>query len=292
MFTKKTNFKAMKADAILSAYKKNILIFWVLHALTVVGAVIVAVMFFTGKSTITSSFFSVVFLCVLNYLFYTGRKLQFHMLNQVLNNNCDPIKFEKIFRGLEHSGMNKVDCQLNIARGQFYAGKPQEALDTLLAMPRPKEGTLQIFQYYNVMAGCYEATQDFERVVEVREKVKKLMIGLKEGTPALRNGQQLLTIIDGILTFHQGSYMRCYEIYEDLFDASSYPLSRMTVLIKLAKMDQMTGAARSAIDHCEYILDAGGTTFYKKQAQEILELCRPRKKEETESPEEDSNGTE
>ena len=28
MFTKKTNFKAMKADDVVAAYRKNVLIFW------------------------------------------------------------------------------------------------------------------------------------------------------------------------------------------------------------------------------------------------------------------------
>lgn len=292
MFTKKTNFKAMKADAVVSAYKKNILFFWILHALDAAAMVGVVIAFFLQKISVTNALFTGMFLCILHYLFYTGRKLQLHMLNSILNNCCDPVKSEKVFTKLLKAGVNRTICQLNIARAQYYKGDFQEALQTLQAMPRPKEGTLQIFLYYNVMAGCYEELGELDRVVEVREKVKKLMTGLKEGSPALRNGQQLLTIIDGILTFRQGSYMRSYEIYEDLFEVSSFPLSRMTVLIKLAKMDQMTGASRSAIDHCEYILDAGGTTFYKKQAEEILALCRPRKKQDVESTEEPDNSEE
>ena len=42
MFTKKTNFKPMKADAVVSAYKRNVLILWVLHALTVVAFFVAA----------------------------------------------------------------------------------------------------------------------------------------------------------------------------------------------------------------------------------------------------------
>ncbi len=281
MFTKKTNFKPMKADDVVSAYKKNVLIFWVLHALTGVGAVVAAVLLLLQRITIVNAAFTIVFLVVLNYLFYTMRRIQLHLLNNILTNNCDPVKFEKVFQKLLEARANRDLCQLNIARGQYYAGKYEKALETLEAMARPKDNSPQIFLYYSVKAGCYEELGDLDHVIEIREKVKKLMPALKEGSPALRNGQQLLTIIDGILTFHQGSYMRAYEIYEDLFEVSSYPLSRLTVLIKLAKMDQVTGAARSAIDHCEYILDSGGTTFYKKQAQEILALCRPRKKQES-----------
>lgn len=298
MFTKKTNFKPMKADAVVSAYKRNVLILWVLHALTVVAFFVVAAFLVMQKITLFNAFLSVMFLCVLNYLFYTGRRIQLHLLTNILNVNCDPVKFEKVFRKLSEARVNRGVCQLNIARGQYYAGKFEEALATLDAMARPKDNSMQIFLYYNVKAGCCEELGNFDRVVEIREKVKQIMPNLKDGSPALRNGQQLLTIIDGMLTFHRGSYMRAYEIYEDLFEMTSYPLSRLTVLIKLAKMDQVTGAIRSAADHCEYVLDSGGTTFYKKQAEEILALCRPRKKaeepaaEQTGEDKEDADGAE
>src|SRR5699024_896637 len=92
-------------------------------------------------------------------------------------------------------------------------------------------------------------------------------------------------------TFHEGSFTRSREIYEELFENSSFPLSRMTVLCKLAKMEQVTGSTRSAIDHCEYILESGGTTFYVKEAREILALCKPKKKK-AEQKEEAQDGTE
>lgn len=293
MFTKKTNFKPMKADAIIADYRKNVLIFWVLHALTVVGVLILAALLLTQKLTPINAAFSGLFLVALNYLFYAGRTYQYQMLNQILNQTCDPVKSEKVFQKLYDNKVKKNLSLLNVARAQYYRGKYQESLDTLQNVSKPKADSIQIFMYYQVMASCYEGLGQMDMVIDVRERVKKVMNSLKENSPNLKHGQQLLTIIDGILTFHEGSYTRSREIYEELFENSSFPLSRMTVLSKLAKMEQIMGSSRSAIDHCEYILETGGTTFYVKEAREILALCRPKKKAAAqESKEESQDGTE
>lgn len=297
MFTKKTNFKPMKADTIVASYGKNVLVFWVLHALTVVGVLAIAALLFMQKITAINAAFSALFLVVLNYLFYAGRTYQYQMMNQILNQYCDPVKSEKVYQKLYENKVKKNTSLLNVARAQYYQGKYQESLDTLQNVSKPKSDSIQIFLYYQIMAGCYEGLGQMDMVIDVRERVKKVMNTLKENSPNLKNGQQVLTIIDGILTFHEGSYTRSREIYEELFENSSFPLSRMTVLSKLAKMEQIMGSSRSAIDHCEYILEAGGTTFYMKEAKEILALCKPKKKvssqESVEEPKEESqDGTE
>ena len=291
MFTKKTNFKAMKADDVVAAYRKNVLIFWICHGLTAVILVGVAVALLMQKITLFNAALSAFFLVVLNYLLYVGRTYQYHMLNQIMNQYCDPVKAEKVFQKLHDSKVKKNHSLINIARAQCYQGKFAEALDTLQNVSRPKPDSILVFLYYNVMALCYEGLGQMDMVIDVRERAKKVMNGLKENSPNLRNGQQLLTIIDGILTFHEGSFTRSREIYEELFENSSFPLSRMTVLCKLAKMEQVTGSTRSAIDHCEYILESGGTTFYVKEAREILALCKPKKKK-AEQKEEAQDGTE
>lgn len=297
MFTKKTNFKPMKADTIVASYGKNVLVFWVLHALTVVGVLAIATLLFTQQITAINAAFSALFLIVLNYLFYAGRTYQYQMMNQILNQYCDPVKSEKVYQKLYQNKVKKNTSLLNVARAQYYQGKYQESLDTLQNVSKPKSDSIQIFLYYQIMAGCYEGLGQMDMVIDVRERVKKVMNTLKENSPNLKNGQQVLTIIDGILTFHEGSYTRSREIYEELFENSSFPLSRMTVLSKLAKMEQIMGSSRSAIDHCEYILEAGGTTFYMKEAREILALCKPKKKASSqesaeESKEESQDGTE
>ena len=160
----------------------------------------------------------------------------------------------------------------------------------LKKMPTPKEKSILILQYYNLLASCLEMEGDFSRIIEIREKVKKIITGVKEKSNMAANGRQLLTIIDGILTFHRQNVTRAREIYEELFDNASFTLSRLTSLWKLAQLDQLTGAGRSAIDRCEYIIDAGGTTFYVAEAERILSLCRkpsPRLEESEEKEEAD-----
>ena len=278
MFTKKTDFKSMKADQIIASYKRNVLIFWILHVLSVPALGMLAYMALAGRMTLINAAFSGVVVCLFNYLLYAGRAMQYHALTRVLTNCCDPVKGEKVFGALAEGNIRKKESLLHKARCQFYRGDWEGALTALRAIERPKEKSPLVFQYYNLMAACYDELDCPEQVTQVREKVKGVLNGMKEKSPQVRNGRQLLGVIDGILTFHRGSYTRSYEIYEGLFDQSSFPLSRMTALMKMAKMDATTGAVRSAIDHCEYILDAGGTTFYKGQAQEVLDRCRPKKK--------------
>ena len=147
MFTKKTNFKAMKADDVVAAYRKNVLIFWICHGLTAVILVGVAVALLMQKITLFNAALSAFFLVVLNYLLYVGRTYQYHMLNQIMNQYCDPVKAEKVFQKLHDSKVKKNHSLINIARAQCYQGKFAEALDTLQKVSRPKPDCILVFLY-------------------------------------------------------------------------------------------------------------------------------------------------
>lgn len=263
---------------------------WFLHILTIPLAAFFIWRGFSGQTTPVNGVLTAAVILFANYLIRVLRILKLNQLNSILTTDCDPVKYETVFRTIRDGGWKSPNYTLNIARARYYQGDWQGAVAELKKMPTPKEKSILILQYYNLLASCLEMEGDFFRIIEIREKVKKIITGVKEKSNMAANGRQLLTIIDGILTFHRQNVTRAREIYEELFDNASFTLSRLTSLWKLAQLDQLTGAGRSAIDRCEYIIDAGGTTFYVAEAERILSLCRkpsPRLEESEEKEEAD-----
>jgi hypothetical protein len=286
----KKSYKSIKPDAVVREYRLMISLLWFLHILTIPLAAFFIWRGFSGQTTPVNGVLTAAVILFANYLIRVLRILKLNQLNSILTTDCDPVKYETVFRTIRDGGWKSPNYTLNIARARYYQGDWQGAVAELKKMPTPKEKSILILQYYNLLASCLEMEGDFSRIIEIREKVKKIITGVKEKSNMAANGRQLLTIIDGILTFHRQNVTRAREIYEELFDNASFTLSRLTSLWKLAQLDQLTGAGRSAIDRCEYIIDAGGTTFYVAEAERILSLCRkpsPRLEESEEKEEAD-----
>ncbi len=289
----KKSYKNIKPGAVVREYRLTIILLWLLHILTIPLAAFFIWRGFSGQTSPINGILTAAAILFANYLIRVLRILKLNQLNSILTADCDPVKYETVFRAIRDGGWKNPNYTLNIARARYYQGDWQGAVAELKKMPMPKEKSILILQYYNLLANCLEMEGDFSRIIEIREKVKKIITGVKEKSNMAANGRQLLTIIDGILTFHRQNVTRAREIYEELFDNASFTLSRLTSLWKLAQLDQLTGAGRSAIDRCEYIIDAGGTTFYVAEAERILGLCRKPSPRLEESPEkEEADGAE
>lgn len=289
----KKSYKNIKPGAVAREYRLTIILLWLLHILTIPLAAFFIWRGFSGQTSPINGILTAAAILFANYLIRVLRILKLNQLNSILTADCDPVKYETVFRAIRDGGWKNPNYTLNIARARYYQGDWQGAVAELKKMPMPKEKSILILQYYNLLANCLEMEGDFSRIIEIREKVKKIITGVKEKSNMAANGRQLLTIIDGILTFHRQNVTRAREIYEELFDNASFTLSRLTSLWKLAQLDQLTGAGRSAIDRCEYIIDAGGTTFYVAEAERILGLCRKPSPRLEESPEkEEADGAE
>ena len=289
----KKSYKNIKPGEVVREYRLTIILLWLLHILTIPLAAFFIWRGFSGQTSPINGILTAAAILFANYPIRVLRILKLNQLNSILTADCDPVKYETVFRAIRDGGWKNPNYTLNIARARYYQGDWQGAVAELKKMPMPKEKSILILQYYNLLANCLEMEGDFSRIIEIREKVKKIITGVKEKSNMAANGRQLLTIIDGILTFHRQNVTRAREIYEELFDNASFTLSRLTSLWKLAQLDQLTGAGRSAIDRCEYIIDAGGTTFYVAEAERILGLCRKPSPRLEESPEkEEADGAE
>ncbi len=289
----KKSYKNIKPGAVVREYRLTIILLWLLHILTIPLAAFFIWRGFSGQTSPINGILTAAAILFANYLIRVLRILKLNQLNSILTADCDPVKYETVFRAIRDDGWKNPNYTLNIARARYYQGDWQGAVAELKKMPMPKEKSILILQYYNLLANCLEMEGDFSRLIEICENEQKIITALKERSNLAVKARQLLTIIDGILTFHRQNVTRAREIYEELFDNASFTLSRLTSLWKLAQLDPLTGAGRSAIDRCEYIIDAGGTTFYVAEAERILGLCRKPSPRLEESPEkEEADGAE
>lgn len=276
----------MKVDAIVRYYKLRNNLLWGLHVLTVPVVILVSAWALMGKMDIMNLPFSILGAGFANYLFYALRKMNFQSLNSILTTNCDPVKYEAVFRQIDPA-LKSPETALNVARGLYYQGKWEESLQLLREMPKFKESSGGIYQFMHIQACCYEMAEDMEKVFEIREKARRLLKDLKPKSRYIGNANQLVSILDGMITMNRGSFSKAREITEELFDSASFALSRLNASLRLAKMEQKIGAGRSAIERCEYIIDDGGTTYFVEEAKKILALCRGNRTEQPEAlPEE------
>lgn len=230
-----------------------------------------------------------------NYLIRVLKTLKLNQVNRILTFDCDPVKYEAIFRPIRDGGWKAPIYTLNIARALYYQGNWEDAKKELEKISMKPGKSLFYLQCQNLMVSCLEAEGDLDRIIKIREQVKKQVASAKEKSNFAANGRQLLNIIDGALAFRRKNVTRAREIYEDLYDNATFTLSRITALWKLAQLDQLTGANYTASDRCDYIIDAGGTTFYVKEAEALLDRCCkrvPKPDSEPEPEEEVEDGAE
>ena len=89
------------------------------------------------------------------------------------------------------------------------------------------------------MVSCLESEGDLDRIIKIREQVKKQVASAKEKSNFAANGRQLLNIIDGALAFRRKNVTRAREIYEDLYDNATFTLSRITAPTSTPPLSQM-----------------------------------------------------
>lgn len=291
----KKSYKSVPAAAVVKEYRLAIIGIWILHILTVPAAAFLIWRGISGQTILVNGIFEAIVALFANYLIRVLKTLKLNQVNRILTFDCDPVKYEAIFRPIRDGGWKAPVYTLNIARALYYQGNWEDAKKELEKISMKPGKSLFYLQCQNLMVSCLESEGDLNRIIKIREQVKKQVASAKEKSNFAANGRQLLNIIDGALAFRRKNVTRAREIYEDLYDNATFTLSRITALWKLAQLDQLTGANYTASDRCDYIIDAGGTTFYVKEAEALLDRCckrAPKPESEPESEEEVEDGAE
>lgn len=129
------------------------------------------------------------------------------------------------------------------------------------------------FQYYNLLASCYDELGDVEKLVLIKEKISKQVLSMKEKDKYIGNGRMLMMILDQMLTQKEGRISRSRALCEELLDNATFTLARIQWTCRLATLEYQSGAGRSAMEHAAYVIDDGGNTFYVQRARELYEKC-------------------
>ncbi len=270
---KKVTFKGMSTEQVLKQYKRTRIIGYALYAL-VIFFVLMSLNFFSVDRLTTVNL--VLCIGVSAFAVYVLHNIGQNMLArylEILRNDCDPYKFEALYSQVETKPNKPNPVTFNICRALFYQGRFQEAVDRLKAMGRPKEDHFLYFQYYNLLASCYDELGDVEKLVLIKEKIGKKVLGMKDKDKYVGNGRQLLIVLDQMLTQKEGRISRSRELCEEILDCASFTLSRIQAACRLAALEYQCGAGRSAMEHAAYVIDDGGKTFYVDRAREIYKKC-------------------
>lgn len=270
---KKVAFRGIKTEQVIRQYKRTRMISYALYALVVFFILMSLNFFSVDRLTAINLVLCIGVAAFAVYVLHNIGDVMMARYLEILRNDCDPYKFEALYSRMETKPDKPNDITFNICRAIFYQGRFQEALDRLKAMGRPKENSVLYFQYYNLLACCYDELDDVEKLVLIKEKVGKQVLSMKEKDKYAGNGRQLLIVLDQLLTQKEGRISRSREICEEILEGATFTLSRIQTTCRLAELEYQSGAGRSAMEHAAYVIDDGGRTFYVDRAREIYKKC-------------------
>ena len=162
---KKITFKGQSVDAVIRQYKRTRLISYALYSLALL-MVMMSLTWYSVDSLTALGLILTVGLAV--FAVYVIHNIGIYMMTrylEILRADCDPKKFEALYSKMEVHPDRPNEITFNICRAIYYQGRFQEALDRLKAMGRPKENSSMYFQYYNLLASCYDELGDVEKLV-------------------------------------------------------------------------------------------------------------------------------
>lgn len=270
---KKVTFRNVSTEQVVKQYKRTRLISYALYALVVFFVLMSLNFFSVDRLTVVNLVLCIVVAVFAVYVLHNIGGLMMARYLEILRNDCDPYKFEALYSRMETKPNKPNGITFNLCRALFYQGRFQEALDRLKAMGRPKEKDVLYFQYYNLLACCYDELGDVEKLVLIKEKIGKQVLSMKDKDKYVGNGRQLLIVLDQMLTQKEGRISRSRELCEEILDGASFTLSRIQATCRLAALEYQSGAGRSAMEHAAYVIDDGGKTFYVDRAREIYKDC-------------------
>lgn len=273
MSKQRVSFRGVPAAEITKRYRRTRALFWGLRLAVLLAAIVIVILAMMKKFSPFNAVFSAITATVLNWLLSSIGKIKCSAFDAVLTTDCDPVKLEQVFAPLDNGGEIFNSIAFNMVRAFFYQGRNDEALERLLKVKKPKENTLLYFQYYNMLAHCYDRADDLEKLLAIQQKIQNSSAKLKPNARYAPSARQLLAILNVMITGQQHEFTRCRDACREMYGEASYALSRISVSLRLAKIEHQTGANHSAVTRCEYIIDDGGSTFYVDEAKALYTLC-------------------
>ena len=195
---------------------------------------------------------------------------QFTMLQQVLNQSCDAVKYTTVMEKLlEKPGKEEASFRLCYAKGLYYSGRFAEAREALQSfyMERPSVGTALL--YHMVACGCFLELEDADGVRKERDEAAALLRAAKPKQQAMV--QQQIRTMDGMLALVEERYDDFFRLQSEVLQQAESPLQRMAAAYRLALAKIVIGEDAEARQLLEQVVENGGTCFMAAEAANLLE---------------------
>lgn len=271
---KRTSYRGITAASITALYRNTKMLWTALQIAALLLIPVFLVLPFFDKLSWFNAVFCAFTALVASHFIKTLMNVRLTQFNAVLNYDCDPVKLEKVFAPLDKNPTVFSSVSLNMVRALFYQGRCDEALERLLKMEKPGEKSAHFFQYYNMLAICYDRQKDLEKLLAIRQKINLISGHEKPNSFRQQQANQLLAMLELMILHREGRITACKTACMDMYKQASYPLSRINVSLRMAELEHLSGANHTAAERCAYIIDDGGCTFYVEEAKELYRLCR------------------
>ena len=167
----KKSYKSVPAAAVVKEYRLAIIGIWILHIIW---------RGISGQTILVNGIFEAIVALFANYLIRVLKTLKLNQVNRILTFDCDPVKYEAIFRPIRDGGWKAPIYTLNIARALYYQGNWEDAKKELEKISMKPGKSLFYLQCQNLMVSCLESEGDLDRIIKIREQVKKQVASAKE----------------------------------------------------------------------------------------------------------------
>ena len=193
------------------------------------------------------------------------------VLNLILNQDCDPVKFARVMRLLgerRNNRRNSLVLRISEAAGIFWSGRFSEARTLAESLPMPKEVRYRI-SLLNIRFNCCMKLGDHAGALALRREAEALTASLNKASMRKR-GQELLDVMDASFALHGKDYETFRRLEEVRSAGYKANIQKVVSAAGLAEADIARGDIQNARKRLEYAIQNGGTLYVVEDARRML----------------------
>ena len=220
------NYTKFSAEELVRRYKKELKTVQILRWVTL-GCFLAFLVLTANVMNVTLAIAAVVVFVMAMRLLQSMTNQQFVLLQQVLNQDCDALKYTEIMETLEKEVSKKEIMTMRMcrARGLYYSGKFAEAREALdgFYSEKPSLGTALLFR--SLSFSCHLAQGNLEGAWKERQETEQI---LNRTPPKQRSSiQRELLIMDAALALEEERYEEFFPLQKQVLQEAPLPLHRV-----------------------------------------------------------------
>ena len=190
MWEEYSKYYSKSPEEIVRAYMKNLDKRKALLILANVAVIVVMISALLNSDEAVLSFYIMFIFCILAVLgfstvFRTKSDNEFARLQDILNKDCDPVKYQAVIELLmkkDRYQRGKMKLTLEYAMADYYRNKPAEALKRIAGVAFKSPKNVSWVRKYNIEVLCRHAVGDFKGRDECVKKLEHFRLSYKAGT--------------------------------------------------------------------------------------------------------------